>query len=163
MQAATLRRFPHTPAGTGESYNVIGEQITFKVTSAETDGTFTVMELLAQPGGGPPLHTHPSAETFTILEGAFEFSGLDEGAPYRIRATPGDTVFIPGGVPHTYKAVGDTAGRATLVCTPGREMEQFFAAVGVRVSEGQTPPAGPPDIPAMLAAAEKHGIVFVAP
>ncbi len=163
MQAATVRRFPHIPAGTGETYTIIGELITFKVTSEETDGKFSVMELLAQPGGGPPLHTHPSAETFTILAGAFEFSGLDEGEQYTIRATPGDTVFIPGGAAHTYKAVGDTAGRATLVLTPGTELEGFFAEAGVRVTEGQMPPAGPPDIPAMLAAAEKHGLAFFGP
>jgi len=163
MQAATVRRFPHIPAGTGETYNVIGELLTFKVTSKETDGKFSVMELLAEPGGGPPLHTHPSAETFTILAGEFAFSGLDEGEQYTIRATPGDTVFIPGGAPHTYKAVGETAGRTMLVLTPGTEMERFFAEAGVRVGAGQAAPAGPPDIPAMVAVAEKHGIAFVAP
>jgi quercetin dioxygenase-like cupin family protein len=163
MQATTVRRFPHIPAGTGETYNVIGELLTFKLTSKETDGQFSVMELLAQPGGGPPLHTHPSTETFTIQEGEFEFFGLDEGAPYTIRATPGDTVFMPSGAAHTYKAVGDTAGRAMLVFTPGTEMEGFFAEAGVRVSEGQAPPAGPPDMPALLAVAAKYGQTFVAP
>jgi quercetin dioxygenase-like cupin family protein len=163
MQATTARRFPHIPAGTGETYNIIGELVTFKVTSRETGGRFSVMELLAQPGGGPPLHTHASAETFTIQEGEFEFSGLDAGEAYTVRATPGDTVYIPGGAAHTYKAVGDTAGRATLVLTPGTEMEGFFAEAGVRVDEGQAPPAGPPDIPALMAAAAKYGQVFLAP
>ncbi len=163
MQAATERKFPHIPAGTGEIYNVIGELLTFKVTSEQTGGAFTVNELRAQPGGGPPLHTHPSAETFTILEGQFEFSGLDEGEGYTIRATPGDTVFIPGGAPHTYKAVGDTPGRAMLVLTPGTEMERFFTEAGVRVTGEQLAPGGPPDIPAMLATAEKHGLAFFGP
>lgn len=163
MQAATERRFPHIPAGTGETYNVIGELVTFKVTSRETGGRFSVMELLAQPGSGPPLHTHPSAETFTIQEGAFEFSGVDAGMPYTIRATPGDTVYIPGGAPHTYQAVGETAGRATLVLTPGTEMEGFFTEAGVRVTPGQAPPPGPPDMAALMAAAEKYGQVFLAP
>ncbi len=100
MQAAALQRFPHVPAGAGETYNVIGELLTLKVTNAQTDGMFTVIELLAQPGGGPPLHTHPSAESFTILEGEFQFTGLDCGQPYSFRAGPGDTVYIPGGAPH---------------------------------------------------------------
>jgi quercetin dioxygenase-like cupin family protein len=161
MQAATLRRFPHVPAGTGETYNVIGELLTFKVTAAETNGTFTVVELLAQPGGGPPLHTHPSAEAFTILEGEFEFTGLDGGQPYSFRAMPGDTVFIPGNAPHTYKAVSDTAGKTMLVLTPGVEMEQFFAEAGVRVTPGDPTSSAPPDIPALLAAGQKHGLAFL--
>jgi quercetin dioxygenase-like cupin family protein len=161
MQAAAVRRFPHVPAGTGETYNVIGELLTFKVTAAETNGAFTVVELLAQPGGGPPLHTHPSAESFTILEGEFEFTGLDGGQPYSFRASPGDTVFIPGGAPHTYQAVGDTPSKTMLVLTPGVEMEQFFAEAGVRVTPGEPVPSGPPDIPALLAAGKKHGLVFL--
>ena len=51
MQTATARRFPHVPAGTGRAYDVIGELLTFKVTNADTGGRFTVVELLAQPGG----------------------------------------------------------------------------------------------------------------
>jgi quercetin dioxygenase-like cupin family protein len=163
MQAATKRRFPHVPAGAGEAYAVLGELLTFKVTNADTDGAFTVVELLAQPGGGPPLHTHPSSESFTILEGEFEFSGLDDNVPYTIRAVPGDTVYIPGGAPHTYKAVGDQPGKTMLVFTPGTEMEQFFTEVGECVAPGEPVPAGPPDIPALVAAGQRHGLAFVGP
>jgi quercetin dioxygenase-like cupin family protein len=161
MQAATSRRFPHVPAGAGEAYNVIGEVLTFKVTSAQTNGAFTVVELLAQPGGGPPLHTHPSAEAFTILEGEFEFTGLDDDGPYTIRATPGDTVFIPGGAPHTYQAVSDTPARTTLVLMPGVEMERFFAEAGVRVGPGDAVAPAAPDFPALMAVAQKHGMIFL--
>ena len=163
MQATATRRFPHVPAGAGETYNVIGELLTFKVTPAQTNGTFAVVEMLAQPGGGPPLHTHPSAESFTILDGAFEFTGLDDGAPYTFRATPGDTVFIPGGAPHTYKAVGETPGKTLLVFTPGVEMERFFAEAGVRVTEREPVAPAPPDVPALIAAAQKHGLTFLGP
>ncbi len=163
MQTAAVRRFPHIPAGAGEAYAIIGELLTFKVTNAHTDGKFTVVELLAQPGGGPPLHTHPSAESFTILDGAFEFTGLDDGAPYTFRATPGDTVFIPGGAPHTYKAVGETPGKTLLVFTPGVEMERFFAEAGVRVTGAAHAAPAPPDIPALIAVAEKHGLTFFGP
>ncbi len=163
MQTAALRRFPHIPAGAGEAYTIIGELITFKVTNAHTDGKFTVVELLAQPGGGPPLHTHPSSESFTILEGEFEFTGLEDGEPFTIRAAPGDTVFIPGDAPHAYTAVGDRPGRTMLVFTPGTEMERFFAEAGERVAPGAALPTTPPDIPAMIAIAQKHGLAFLPP
>ena len=163
MQTATKRKFSHVPAGAGEAYDVLGELLTFKVTNADTGGRFTVVELQAQPGGGPPLHTHPSSESFTILDGEFAFSVLDGGEPFTVRAAPGDTVFIPGGTPHTYAVVGDRPGRTMLVLTPGAEMERFFAEAGERVMPGQPAPAGTPDFTAMIAAAQKHGLAFVGP
>ncbi len=153
----------HVPAGSGETYNVIGELITFKVTTADTNGAFAVVELVAQPNGGPPLHTHPSAESFTILEGAFEFSSLEDGQLTTVLAEPGDTVFIPAGMPHAYKAVSETPGKTMLVLTPGDEMERFFVEAGVRVAPGEPGPSGPPDIAALLAAGHKHGLVFMIP
>jgi quercetin dioxygenase-like cupin family protein len=159
--------FPHVPAGGGQAYNVIGELLTIKVTSAETGGHFAVLELSSPPQGGPPLHTHPSAETFTIQEGTFEFSGMRDGRVYAIRANPGDTVFIPAAAPHTYKVVGDAPGKALLILAPGDEMLAFFTEAGTLV-DGPTPPApaGPPpeaEIGRMLAIAGKHGLEFVGP
>ena len=165
--ATTDGRFPHVPAGAGPAYRIIGELLTFKVTSAETGDTFSVLELASPPGGGPPLHTHAPAETFTILEGAFEFSGLDGGAPYTIRAMPGDTVSMPGGAPHTYKTVGPTPGRALLILAPGGELERFFAEAGTPAARGaRTTPTGPPSeaaVARMLAIAGRHGIAFIPP
>jgi quercetin dioxygenase-like cupin family protein len=162
------RRFPHVRAGDGPTYNIIGELITFKVTSAETGDTFSVLELTSPSGGGPPLHTHPAAEMFMVLEGAFAFSGQDQGELYAIQATPGDTVYIPGGVPHTYKTVSPTPGRALAVLAPGGEMERFFAEAGTLLTD-QSVQAVPPQPPSeaelarLMASAGRHGIVFVHP
>lgn len=163
MQTVSPSRFPHVPADAGDTYNVIGEMITFKLMNADTGGASFVAELHGQPGSGPPLHTHLSSETFSILEGKFEFSGTDEGTPYTIRATPGATVFIPSGVPHTYSVVGSTAGKAVMMFSPGADMENFFSEAGVPVRDGQAPPSGEPDIPAMIAIAQKHGMSFMRP
>ncbi len=163
METTTERSVSHVPAGAGEQYNVIGELITFKVTQSETNGAFSVMEMVAQPGGGPPLHTHPSSEVFTVLEGEFEFTCLEGGLPKTFRATVGDTIFIPDSGPHTYRAVGDTPAKTLLVLTPGFDLEGFFAEAGTPVTDGQPAPAGPPDMMAVIAIAEKHGMVFLPP
>lgn len=163
MESVATQRFPHAPAGVGETYNIIGELVTFKVTNAETNGAFSVMEIVGQPGGGPPPHTHASAETFAILEGEFEFAGIEGGQPYTLRAQAGATVFIPAGEVHTYKVVGSTAGKAILVFAPGIDMERFFAEAGTPVTSGMATPSDPPDIPAMMAIARKHGLVFLVP
>jgi quercetin dioxygenase-like cupin family protein len=162
-QTAQAGNVFRVPAGAGDSYDVIGEVITFKVTQADTNGVATVMEMLAQPGGGPPLHTHLSAETFLILDGELDFSRLVDGSLEIIRATPGDTVHVPGGVPHTYTAVGDRPARTAVFLTPGGDMERFFKEAGTQVVDGQPRPAAAPDIPALIAIAEKHGQTFLPP
>ncbi len=166
--AATDGRFPHIRPGEGATYSLIGELITFKVRSAETGDAFFMTELISQPQGGPPLHTHPAAEAFIILEGEFEFSGLERGELYTIRATPGDIVYIPGGAAHTYKTVSSTHGKALGVLSPGSEMEQFFAEVGAPVTDTSAlaAPAGPPseaELARHMAIAARHGIVFLPP
>jgi quercetin dioxygenase-like cupin family protein len=165
---ATDRRFLHVRVGGAAAYSLIGELITFKITSAETEDTFSITELISQPQGGPPLHTHTAAEAFIILEGMFEFSGLDRGEPYSIRATPGDIVYIPGGAPHTYKTISPTPGKALGVLAPGGEMERFFAEVGTPASDASasSAPAGPPsesELAQHMAIAGRHGIVFLPP
>ena len=165
---ATGRRFPHVRAGGGDSYSLIGELITFKVSSADTGDRFSVGELTSPPQGGPPLHTHPAAEAFMVLEGAFEFIGLDGEERYAIRATPGDVVYIPGGAAHTYKTVSVTPGRALVVLAPGGEMERFFAEAGTLVTDCSTlaVPAGPPseaEVARGMAIAGQHDIVFLPP
>ena len=46
---STGRTFSHIPAGAGQTYNVIGELLTIKVTSAETGGRFALLELTSPP------------------------------------------------------------------------------------------------------------------
>lgn len=164
--AATGRRFPHIPAGAGAAYSLIGELITFKITSAETGDTFSITELTSQPQGGPPLHSHPAAEAFIILEGEFEFSGLDGEVPYTFCGAAGDIVYIPGGAPHTYKTVSTTPAKALGVLVPGGEMERFFTEGGTPVSNKSllTAPSGPPDEAERarhMTIAKRHGIVFL--
>jgi hypothetical protein len=52
MQAAAVRSFPHVPAGTGETYNVIGDLLTRKVRGETVDTTIrTDRRRLATQGG----------------------------------------------------------------------------------------------------------------
>lgn len=158
-EAAIARRIVHAPTGAGDTVSVIGEHFTFKVTQADTNGTFSMIEMLAFPGGGPPPHTHPSAETFVILDGDIVITGVEQGTPYQIQASAGDTVYIPAGEPHTYSAVGDRPARTMLIFSPGLEMEQFFREAGIPATGDVTPP----EIGVMISLAEKHGMVFLPP
>ena len=46
----------YIPAGEGRSLWVLGEIVTYKVTSARTGGAYSLFEVTTQPGGGilPP-------------------------------------------------------------------------------------------------------------
>ena len=162
MSISQAHRFSHVAAGAGDTFDVVGERLTFKVTQADSAGTCLVLELSTQPGAGIPLHTHPSSESFTVLEGAFEFSGMQNDEPYVIHATPGDTVFIPAGAAHGYRAIEGDPARTVVVLTPGTEMERFFVEVVTRIGD-DVPVATTPDFPAMLAIAAKHGLAFAPP
>ena len=48
-------------AGTGRAYWMLGGMYELMVSSDESDGAMTVMEMTIPPGSGPPPHTHPGA------------------------------------------------------------------------------------------------------
>lgn len=118
------------------TYNVIGDIICVRLTGAQTNGAYSAVEVISQPGGGPSfLHTHEPQETFYVLEGVFDVYGQAEhGEKYAIRAGVGDTVQVPANVPHGFKNVGEGVGRMLLIYEPADPMLQFFAEIGIPVS-----------------------------
>ena len=69
------------------------------------------------PGrGGPPVHVHHNEdEAIHVLEGEYEF-WLD-GQIHPVAA--GQSIFLPRGVPHTFRVMGDRPGRNLTILTPG--------------------------------------------
>lgn len=124
----------HVPAGGGETLDVLGDAITYKVTSAQTDGQMTVAELTIAPGGGPPgLHTHPPAEVFYVLEGEFAFQGGGPRGGETFKACAGSVVYVAAEVPHNLKNVGQTPGRLLAVYLSPL-MESFSRAIAASVA-----------------------------
>ncbi len=155
----------HLSAVEGRSFLVGADLVTFKVTGHQTGGEYNLFEVIVPPLSGPPaLHTHPPQETFYVLEGEFEITGLGADGPYAIRATAGSVVHVPKGVPHNYKNVGTIPGRVLLIFSP-TEMEQFFAELGAPVTDKANLPVldGPSDMDRMMAIFKKHQIELVAP
>jgi len=85
-------------------------------TAAETRNTHFAFEAIEPPGGGAPLHTHASEEEFfLVLEGEITFY---VGGRI-IKATEGQTVFVPRGVPHCFKNCSKRESRVLVLFTPG--------------------------------------------
>ncbi|WP_170208663.1 cupin domain-containing protein [Micromonospora pisi] len=66
-------------------------------------------------GGGSPMHVHPATdEAFQVLAGELEMVERDRA----FRARAGDFVLVPRGVPHGYRATGDTPARLVFLLSP---------------------------------------------
>ena len=120
-----------TAAGAGAVYDfpAFGHRFVSKVPASATGGTFALGEVIAQPGGGPPPHVHTrEEETFYILEGQFAIQVDDQ----TILAGPGDTVFAPRNIAHSWFCVSETPGRFFLLITPGANFETFAGEMAQR-------------------------------
>jgi quercetin dioxygenase-like cupin family protein len=126
----------------------------WKVTTKDTRGAYSVLESVVQPSTGPEPHRHSREEEgFYIIEGQYEFR---VGAQV-IKAGPGDFLFAPRGIPHTYKNVGTTPSRHLTIISPGG-LESFFQERAALVKD--TPPSHPAYAQKYKALQEKYGLEY---
>ena len=139
-----------------------GNHVTILIDAAETDGEFDLIDVLAQPGGGPPPHRHAFAEWFHVLDGVLEILTPVAGRLEPVAALdPGQTYFAAPWVLHTTRNLGDQPVRFLVTGRPGI-MTSYFAQAGVPVPDARTAPDTPPPGPESLAAiAVGHHIEFV--
>ena len=148
----------YLPPGEGtRSLWVLGELVTYKITSYQTGGAYSLFEVTAQPGAGPPPHVqHREDESFYILEGEYEF--LVEGRT--INAGVGSVIYVSKGNLHAHNNVGEGIGRMLVSQTPGGLHEQFFEDIGEEMKDRSTAPASedPPDMERIAKIAAEYGI-----
>ena len=95
--------------------------VTFLITSAETNGAFTLIRTTIKKGFEPPLHIHSREdESSYILDGEM----LYQAGEREFHARAGDTVHLPKLVAHTFKPLTDTV-TLLLLMTPGGFEEMF--------------------------------------
>ncbi len=103
--------------GEGRVLQVLGESITVKVGSEQTDGKYALIEEVSPADSGPPLHVHRHEdEIFYVLEGEVEF----QLGHQRFRAKAGSVAFLPKQIAHTFRNVGSTPSKVLVVIMPGR-------------------------------------------
>ena len=146
----------------GTTVQVLTELITFKVTSAQTGGAYTVVETITAPGGGVPPHIqHQDTEAFFVLEGTYTF--MLEGST--IEAGPGTHLFVPAEAVHSFQNNGSDPARMMIINAPGGIHERFFQDVGTPVEDPANPPT--PDMDAQVARvleiAPTYGIEMLPP
>jgi len=143
----------------GETLWFFGGCTWLKATSEQTGGAYGLVEQLMPPGSGSPWHLHHAEdESFYVLEGTMTFLVGDE----RITAGPGTYVFGPRGIPHGFRVEGDSPARMLLMATPAG-FEEFVLALGERATAPGFPPATPPDMAKIMAAASARQVEILGP
>ena len=79
----------------GMSYEFVGEN---------QGAPFSAYIVKAEPGKGPPLHTHPYVEVAFTIEGTATITVGDETREVKA----GGIVVIPANTPHRFAKSGDT-------------------------------------------------------
>ncbi|WP_224491362.1 cupin domain-containing protein [Robertkochia flava] len=134
----------------GQHLNVIGDQQTILLTGEDTNGQFTSLIEDNQPGMQLPMHVHENEdEYFKVIKGAVEFTA--NGKTETLKA--GDSIFLPRGIPHGWKIVGESNAVMHLDIYPAG-LEKMF-------KELSDLPPGPPDLEKVASICGKYGVRFV--
>lgn len=127
----------------GEARWWLGGLALIKATGQETNGHFTLVEVLDPDGSETPLHVHHREdEAFWVLEGSLTF----EVGGKTIQAGPGTFLFGPKDVPHRYR-VDKGPARLLFILSPSG-FEDFIRATSEPAQALALPPMaedGPPD------------------
>lgn len=127
-----------------------------KMTAADTQGAYTVVEALVPPESGSGLHRHWSYdEAALVTDGKFECH--IDGKQTTLGA--GESVYWPRGAIHKFRSLGPGDGRILFICSPGRIFEQFVEQVSnphIETGSANSSPAVD-----FRSIASKHGIEFV--
>ena len=125
-----------------------GERFRIRVASAQTMGAYSIIEIVADPGNGVPLHIHNKEEEhFMVLEGTLDIANGDR----RWVAPAGTCVTVKRGVPHAWCNPSDTPLHMLVVFSPGQIDGLFRATAGVD------------DVDKITAIAARYGTKLVGP
>ena len=133
-----------------------GFHMTRLVSGEETSGRYAVVETIGRPGTEPPMHVHAHEdECFYLLEGEMtSFRGEEQ-----IRVVPGQSVFLPRGVPHTFRIESPSTRGLILISPAG--FDEFFWELGVPAPTSELPADYQlPSIESFLSVSAKFGITY---
>jgi mannose-6-phosphate isomerase-like protein (cupin superfamily) len=117
----------------GKRLAVMGNEMRFKVVSADSGGRLLIIDYTAPahfPGPPPHFHAHTD-EAYYVLEGMLTVR-LEEGD---VTAGPGATLFVPRMVPHTFANRQDVPLRYLVIMTPSG-FEGYFEELAALVEGG---------------------------
>ena len=120
-------------AGEGESFNVNGLTITFKVTSQLSNDQLGVYEIILAPKAiGAKLHYHRFMdETFIVNQGVLTIQMTHK----EVEAKKDTVIYVPRFTPHGFYNNSDDEVRLTLLFNPSQNREGFFRGLYETLNE----------------------------
>jgi mannose-6-phosphate isomerase-like protein (cupin superfamily) len=93
-----------------------GERFKIRIRAEETQAAYTMLEMVADPRNGVPMHIHKNEdEHFIVLEGTLHIANGDK----RLDAPAGTSVTVNKGVPHAWCNLSLTPLRMLVIFSPG--------------------------------------------
>ncbi|RYG36472.1 cupin domain-containing protein [bacterium] len=133
--------------------SVLGVDVDVYLDSSMTGGQYATYRCTVPPNVGPPPHRHDGFdEAFYVLDGEFEILFGEETRT----VGPGTYFFVPRGLVHTFRNVGETTASFLGTASPGGH-EAFFVETDALGAEG------PLSMEAAIGVCERHGIELVFP
>ncbi len=106
---------------------LLGNTMEIVVSSASSNYNLVVGVETCRPGSGPPPHRHLGEdETFTVLDGVFEFFDGVSWSPF----ARGEVRCSLRGNYHAFRNVGEGSGKMMIV-TNGGGLDEYFAAISL--------------------------------
>jgi mannose-6-phosphate isomerase-like protein (cupin superfamily) len=123
--------------GAGRTLDLGNFEAVVLASAAQTSGEFTLLQTQSEPPDfGPPLHIHhDAAEAFYVLSGDYLMYLEDR----QELCPPGTFVYVPSGMPHTFKVVSAEAGRKLNIFAPAA-MTGFFEDLAEAEASGEATP-----------------------
>jgi mannose-6-phosphate isomerase-like protein (cupin superfamily) len=140
--------------GEGRLLNLGNFEAVVLAEASQTSGSFALLRTQREPPGfGPPLHVHrDAAEAFYVLEGDYLMHLPDR----QELCPPGTFVYVPQGVPHTFRVVSEGPGVKLNLFAPAA-MVGFFEELAAAESAGEATPG------LLDAIAVRHAMEIVGP
>jgi len=140
-------------AGEGTEFRIAADRFLRKGDATQRSEAFSVVEYEGAAGlPGPPLHVHRTfEEAWFILEGQVAFAANTR----TIAADRGSFLYVPRGVTHTFRVVGERSARWLGIISPARYVS-LLEELGPLM-----PARGPPDMVAVARLFDKYDTEIV--
>lgn len=133
--------------------------VNIRATAATTGGAFGMANFTMPPGFETPFHRHLTEdESFYVIDGEVAFLADGQWA----RAGAGSFVFIPRGMTHGFRVVGNKTARMLVWVNPGG-FEEFFIAMSEPATTATLPDKSTFSIERALEVAPLHGMDILGP
>src|ERR1700738_969034 len=105
-----------------------GERFTIRTSAKETKGVYTMLEVVADPRNGVPIHIHKNEDKhFLVLEGMLHIVVGDAA----LDVPAGTAVTVSQGDPHAWCNLTEMPVRMLVIFSPGH-IEELFREVAAR-------------------------------